>query len=155
MVGHRFSPWPVLQLLSQSLSGSLRPPHYNVGGGGGGGCSHLPRDVFVESCRHARVTAQVEAGSGFGHEKNNTRPADVLISNWSLGNPAAVDLTITSPLNSTILSEAGVKAGSAAQAAECRKHQANDTKCSELGWSCVPQAVETYGCWGVLKPESL
>ena len=74
---------------------------------------------FVESCcRHAHVTAKVVAGSGFRHEKNKTTPADVLISNFSLGKPAAVDLTITSPLNSTILSEAGVKAGSAAQTAE-------------------------------------
>ena len=57
------------------------------------------------------VTMRVEAGSGFGHEKYNTRPADVPIYNWSLGKPAAVDLTITSWLNSTILSQVGVKAG--------------------------------------------
>ena len=38
--------------------------------------------------------------------------------------------------------------GSAALAAEVRKHNANDAKCSELGWSCIPIAVETYGCWG-------
>ena len=37
--------------------------------------------------------------------------------------------------------------GSAALAAEVRKHNANDAKCSELGWSCIPIAVETYGCW--------
>ena len=67
--------------------------------GWGGGdvvtCHNRLCDVFVESCRHAHVTAQVEAGSGFGHEKNNARPADVLISNWPLGKPAAVDLTIS------------------------------------------------------------
>ena len=28
---------------------------------------------------------------------------------------------------------------------EVRKHRA---KCSELGWVCVPLAVETYGNWG-------
>ena len=38
--------------------------------------------------------------------------------------------------------------GSAALAAEQRKHNANDVKCSELGWKCVPLAVESYGCWG-------
>ena len=32
--------------------------------------------------------------------------------------------------------------------AETRKHKANDPKCSELGWVCVPLAVETYGNWG-------
>ena len=64
-------------------------------------------DVFVECCRRANVSAQVEVGSGFGHDKCNTRPADVLVPNWSLGKPAAFDLTITSPLNTSILSEAG------------------------------------------------
>ena len=38
--------------------------------------------------------------------------------------------------------------GSAALAAEVRKHNANDAKCSELGWTCIPIVVETYGCWG-------
>ncbi|KAL5500371.1 hypothetical protein EMCRGX_G011922 [Ephydatia muelleri] len=39
-------------------------------------------------------------------------------------------------------------ATAAAQATEARKHQANDPKCSELGWVCVPMVVETYGAWG-------
>ena len=52
------------------------------------------------------LPAQVEVGSGFGHDKCNTRPADVLVPNWSLGKPAAFDLTVTSPLNPSILSEA-------------------------------------------------
>ena len=34
------------------------------------------------------------------------------------------------------------------RSAEERKHRANDMKCAELGWSCVPLAVETYGAWG-------
>ena len=80
------------------------------------------RDVFVECCRRANVSAQVEVGSGFGHDKHNTRPADVLVANWSLGKPAAFDLTVASPLNPSIFSEAGVTAGSAAKVAECRKH---------------------------------
>ncbi|KAL5510407.1 hypothetical protein EMCRGX_G005945 [Ephydatia muelleri] len=42
----------------------------------------------------------------------------------------------------------GVSAGSAAQATETRKHMANDAKCNELGWLCVPQVAETYGAWG-------
>ena len=56
---------------------------------------------------------------------------------WSLGKPAAFDHTITSPLNPSILSEAGVTAGSAASVVECRKHDLNDPKCSELGWKCT------------------
>ena len=112
-------------------------------------------DVFVECCRRANVSAQAEVGSGFGHDKHNTRPADVLVPNWSLGKPAAFDLTITSPLNPAILSEAGVMAGSAASVAECHKHVLNDPKCSKLGWKCTPLAVETYGCWGAEVSETL
>ena len=39
-------------------------------------------------------------------------------------------------------------AAAAAAASEKRKHIANDPKCQELGWVCVPLAVETYGIWG-------
>ncbi|KAL5509321.1 hypothetical protein EMCRGX_G004663 [Ephydatia muelleri] len=74
-----------------------------------------------DAYKRANVSAQVEVGSGFGRDKRNTRPADVLVPNWSLGKPAAFDHTITSPLNPSILSEAGVMAGSAALVAECRK----------------------------------
>ena len=35
-----------------------------------------------------------------------------------------------------------------AGATETRKHIDNDKKCQELGWACVPIAVETYGNWG-------
>ena len=38
--------------------------------------------------------------------------------------------------------------GAEALAAETRKHIVNDKKCEELGWECVPIAVETYGHWG-------
>ena len=61
------------------------------------------------------------------------------MGNWDRGKPATIDFTVSSPLSSAILSEAS---------AEERKHRANDVKCAELGWSCVPLAVETYGAWG-------
>ena len=64
------------------------------------------------------------------------------------GEPAAFDLTVASPLNQSILNEACVTAGSSARVSEQRKHAFNDFKCSELGWSCIPLAVETCGCWG-------
>ncbi|KAL5479665.1 hypothetical protein EMCRGX_G023219 [Ephydatia muelleri] len=93
-------------------------------------------------------TVHSEAGSGLGHELRNTRPADILASNWLCGKPAAFDLTVVSPLNPTFISEAGRTAGSAAIAAELRKHSANDAKCSELGWTCIPLVAESYGTWG-------
>ncbi|KAL5479547.1 hypothetical protein EMCRGX_G023080 [Ephydatia muelleri] len=80
--------------------------------------------------------------------QRNTRPADVLVQDWVRGSPAAIDITVTSPLTPAMLRDASTSAGSAAYAAECRKHEANDTKCQELGWTCIPLAVETFGHWG-------
>eukprot|EP00731_Ephydatia_muelleri_P039225 Em1237g1a len=106
------------------------------------------RDVVLQTCHYACISAKAEAGSGLGHELRNTRPADILASNWLCGKPAAFDLTVVSPLNPTFISEAGRTAGSAAVAAELRKHSANDAKCSELEWTCIPLVAESYGAWG-------
>ena len=45
--------------------------------------------------------------------------------------------------------------GSAALAAEVHKHNSNDVKCVELGWSCIPIAVEIYGCSGAKAMQTL
>ena len=90
----------------------------------------------------------MEVGSGFWHYEQRTQPANVLVPNWDLGKPAAFDRTVASPLNQSIRNEACVTAGSSARASEQRKCASNDVKCSELGWSCIPLAAETYGCWG-------
>ena len=106
------------------------------------------RDTFLESCKQACIGGHLEAGSSLDEEGRKTRPADFLVQNWEFGKPAALDFTVTSPLNPTTLNGASVTAGSAASAAEARKHATNDAKCNRLGWVCIPLAVETYGCWG-------
>ena len=112
------------------------------------------RDVLVESCHRACLGGQVEVGSGLSLDRLHSRPADVLVNNWHLGKPAAFDLTVTSPLNPITLTEAGVRYGSSALFAEARKHNANDSKCAELGWVCIPLAVESYGCCGTKAQQS-
>ena len=47
-----------------------------------------------------------------------------------------------------ILMEVGVSVGYATLVTEGRKHRANDAKCGERGWLCVPLVAETYGAWG-------
>ena len=70
------------------------------------------------------------------------------MSSWGVKDTAAFDITVTSPLSTKIVSEAEVSAGVATKAAESRKNEQNDTKCSVLGWQCIPLAVKTYGAWG-------
>ena len=83
-----------------------------------------------------------------------TRPADILVPNWSSGKPVAFDLSVTSPLNSNVLLEAGLAAGQAARSTEERKREENDAKCKELEWVCVPMVVEACGAWGTEAMES-
>ena len=107
----------------------------------------------LEGCLFAVLPSSVSGGQlevdcGLGADKIHSRPADTLVQNWIIGKPAAADLMVTSPLNSTNLIEAGATIGSAAMSAEVWKHLVNNPKCSELGWGSIPLAVETYGCWG-------
>ena len=55
---------------------------------------------------YAHLSVKVEAGSYLSKDHSHTSPADILVPNWSLGKPAAFDLSVTSPLNFNILLEA-------------------------------------------------
>ena len=114
------------------------------------------RDVLSESRRRAHLGVQVEMGSNVTSSHSLTRPADRLVgSKLSLGQAAAVDLLVTSPLNPTIILEVSVTTGVAAWMTEQRKHCSNDGKCNDLGWVCVPLVVESYGAWGKEALESI
>ena len=107
------------------------------------------RNAIFDFCKRGLLNPKLEADAGLGHERRLTRQADILIPSWSNNDkPAAIDVSITSPLKSNILSEASVVAGAAARQTEERKHTCNDTICSEMGWKCVPLVVETFGAWG-------
>ena len=108
-------------------------------------------DALAEACRRAHLSIKVEAGCNLTLDHSHSRPADILLPNWS----AAFDLSVTSPLHLNVLLEAGLTAGAAARATELRKHEANDGKCRELGWVCVPMVVEAYGAWGAEAMVSL
>ena len=91
----------------------------------------------------------MKASSDLTAGHSHTHLADLLFTNLATGKTAAFDISVTPQLKNThTLIEAGVSAGSAALATESRKHRANDAKCGELGWLCVPLVAETYGAWG-------
>ena len=82
-----------------------------------------------------------------------SRPADVLVPNWSHSNPAAFDLKVIHPLNTDLILEASMASGNSAECGEAGKHAKNDETCSELGWTCIPLVVEVYGGWGCEAQE--
>ena len=106
------------------------------------------RDVFVDFCHQAHLGVHVKVGSNLTPDGSRSRPADVLVRDCITGRFAAFDFTVSSPLSVASLNQACITSGFAALSAETRKHKANDPKCSELGWVCVPLAVETYRNWG-------
>ena len=103
------------------------------------------RDTLAEACCRAHLCVKVEAGSNLTLDHSHSCPADILVTNWSVGKPAAFDLSVTSLLNLNVLMEVGLTAGAAARSTELRKHEANDGNCRELGWVCVPMVVKGYG----------
>ena len=105
-------------------------------------------EFYNKLVRTTALTLQMRHKYGLTPGLDRARPADVLVRDWAQGKPAAFDITVTSPLTPAILAEASRRVGAAAEAAENRKHTANDPKCAELGWRCVPLAVETYCNWG-------
>ena len=112
---------------------------------------NLLQDVVANIFHQTHMGVTLEAGYGLTHDNSHSCPADVLVARWEKGLPAALDTTVTSPLNPAILDES---CSTAAVAAESRKHVANNPKCFELRWTCVPLAVETYGNWGVEAQET-
>ncbi|KAL5517879.1 hypothetical protein EMCRGX_G003510 [Ephydatia muelleri] len=108
------------------------------------------RDTLVHFLHRAHASVQVEVGAGLFPDHSQSRPADILLQNWNLGRPVALDISVVSPLNPSTLAEAGATFGAVLEATESRKHQANDEKCSALGWVSTPLAVDSYGAWGNL-----
>ena len=101
------------------------------------------RDCLHALCLFAGMSATKKQGAS--HD-NLSRPADLLVQNWSLGKPAAFDFVVCSPLVPDNLFGAG--AIDVVDRAAVQKHTNNDAKCEALGWICIPLAVDSYGRWG-------
>ena len=109
---------------------------------------------LAETCHQTHLGGQVEASNDLKADHSHTHLLTFLLTNWATGKTAAFVISLTSLHNTHTLMEAGVSAGSAALATEGRRHRANDAKCGELGWLCVPLIAEIYGAWGIEAIEA-
>ena len=75
-------------------------------------------------------------------------PADSYLLVWKCGRPAALDITVISPLQQLTLANVAAIKGSALLVAEERKHAAHADACAAVGISFSPMAVEIIGGWG-------
>ena len=101
-------------------------------------------NVLAESCPRAHFWVRAEVGNSLIPDNSHSQPADILLSNWVMGKPAAFDLSVTPLANSSILLETGVTAGRATLSTEQRKHSANDGTCNELGWIRGSRVIPVY-----------
>ena len=101
------------------------------------------RDCIADFCHKACLSPQIEKGSGI-LPKDQSRPADILVPNWSLSRPAAFDIKVINPLNLQFIQEAAQTCGHAAEMGEEAKHSRNDEACALRGWSCIPLVVSMY-----------
>ena len=83
------------------------------------------------------------------------RPADLYLPVWKCGRPAALDITVISPLQQLTLTKAATIQGSALSVAEERKRAAHADACAAAGISFSPMAVETIGGWGEEATETI
>ena len=73
------------------------------------------------------------------------RPGDVVIRRWTDGKDGAIDVTVTSPLAASNVSDAAAKPGAALEKACVRKRRETAEACRAEGLVFIPFAMETLG----------
>jgi hypothetical protein len=78
---------------------------------------------------------------------NDRRPADVFIPMWRGGRDIALDVTVTHPMQKSMVQGAAAEAGHAVRAAHKRKMDGAAEECAAAHIVFRPLAVETLGGW--------
>ena len=103
------------------------------------------RDVLFTAAQAAALSPRREVSSLV--PGSASRPADIFVPSWVQGQPAALDVTVISPLQQLTLSQASATRGFALSFAEERKNIVHFDDCRRVGVLFVPLAVETIGGW--------
>ena len=78
---------------------------------------------------------------------NDRRPADLLIRHWAGGRDAALDVTVTHPLQNLTRAGAAATPGHAASVAYDRKVRGAGELCQAQGLAFIPIVAESLGGW--------
>ena len=124
-------------------------------GGSGGRISRHDRlrDIFFNATTAASLAPIKEQRNLIPGERS--KPGDIFVPTWSAGRPAAFDVTVTSPLQLSLLSRAAETPGASLEVAEDRKFSKHEKNCEEQGISFFPLAVETLGGRSALAIKTL
>ena len=122
---------------------------HQVGCGGNGdriSCHNAIRDVIFSAAQSAALAPSKESLSIV--PSSLSRPADVLLPNWSSGCPAALDVHVISPLQQQTIVEASHTPGHALQVGVHCKLTAHLSVCCSTGTDFIPIVAETLGSLG-------
>ena len=86
---------------------------------------------------------------------NNRRPADVFVPLWAGGLDAALDVTITHPLQDATRARAATTPGHAMTVAFDNKCRVTEDLCREQGIAFIPVVAESLGGWHKVALEQL
>ena len=100
-------------------------------------------DVLFLAARSAALAPTREAPSVV--PDSQSRLADILLPTWSRGRPAALDVTVISPLQQQTLHAAASTPGHALQVGVQRKLTAHLSACHSAGVKFIPIVLETLG----------
>ena len=82
-------------------------------------------------------------------------PADIYLPRWTQGKPAALDVSVISPLQRLTLETSSMSKGHALSVGEYHKHSAHSDACREVGVSFVPLLVETISGWSEMASQTI
>ncbi|GJT99500.1 hypothetical protein Tco_1109839 [Tanacetum coccineum] len=105
---------------------------------------NMVRDTLVDICFRSGISAgkEVDIGLDEGHDKK-LRPADMLLYSWDGGLDVCVDLTGSSPLTQTRMSD--FAPGRAVTDAAHRKRDKYMAKCADIGYGFLPFSFSSLG----------
>ena len=118
---------------------------HQVGCGGNGDRIHRHRDAVFSAAQSAALAPRKEVPSLI--PGSSSRPADVYLPNWTRGQPAALEVTVISPLQQLTLQGAASTQGHALSVGATRKNAAHADPCHDVGVTFIPLVVETLGGW--------
>jgi hypothetical protein len=125
--------------------------HHSLACGSGGDRimrHNIVRDCLFSMCQTAGLCPRKEER----HPDSSFKPGDVFIPTWSLGRPAALDVSITSPLQAATLERAAGSDGHAGEVRFQEKTNKYAAVCANTGIHFIPIVAETFGRF---CPESL
>ena len=115
----------------------------------------INNELQSPKCNSNLVHVQFIEGRPCSAAWKDRRPADVFIPRWAGGRDAALDVTVTHPLQAAFRARAATEPGYAMAQAYKNKMRITADLCKEQGICFIPVVAESTGGWHKIAIEQL